>query len=201
MKSYGQTWTEHHPGWELRQWGNDDITWLMPLYNQELYEKAYQLFPRNEYQFKADILRYELLLRYGGMYVDADFYCRRNLEPLIGDAEWFATWELQDQWIANGLMGSVPNHPFVAALVSGLHSRVARMKPGARPAQISGPQYVSHMYQEADHPERLPVLPQRHFYPYGHHDIRQHPVHEEFDDPELYAVHVWHNKRRERGLV
>lgn len=210
MQPYAQTWQDHHPDWELRQWGNDDISSLFPLHNQKLYDRAAELFPRNEYQFKADLLRYELLLRYGGMYVDADFYCLRNLEPLVGEAEWFATWEQQDRWIANGLMGSTPNHPFMRALVDGLSFRVDEMvgtigtsgRPGVRPAMVSGPKYLSHMHLVyADQLEVLPVLPQRHFYPYGHYDIRRHPIDETFDDPELYAVHVWHNKRRERGLL
>ena len=32
---------------------------------------------------KADILRYELLERYGGVYVDVDMECLQSLDPLL----------------------------------------------------------------------------------------------------------------------
>jgi mannosyltransferase OCH1-like enzyme len=33
--------------------------------------------------FKSDILRYEVLHKLGGVYVDFDFLCLKNIEPLL----------------------------------------------------------------------------------------------------------------------
>ena len=35
------------------------------------------------FAMKSDILRYELLLRYGGLYCDLDFECLRSIKPLL----------------------------------------------------------------------------------------------------------------------
>jgi len=57
------TWREMNPGWEYKL-GSDGN--LPPLVNQTQFD----LMPF--YPGKADILRYELLNAYGGIYVDAD---------------------------------------------------------------------------------------------------------------------------------
>ena len=63
---YKESWLKHNPHWELKYWNNDN---LPDLYNQKIFD----LIP--SWAGKADILRYELLYRYGGLYSDADSYC------------------------------------------------------------------------------------------------------------------------------
>ncbi|HRQ73263.1 MAG TPA: hypothetical protein PLU35_09570 [Phycisphaerales bacterium] len=56
-----QRMLELHPGWEHVLWTEDT---LPPLINAEQFDEA------PEPQFKADVARYELLARFGGVYVD-----------------------------------------------------------------------------------------------------------------------------------
>lgn len=188
---YGETWAEHHPGWEIRQWGEED---LPPLRNQGLYDRAAELVPEpNIGQFLADVARYELLWRFGGVYVDADFECLRSIEGLLEGVECFAVWEEQDLWAANGLMGAVPGHPFLDLLIRVLPAHVESRR-GQRPNRSSGPQYLTKMLRA--HGDGVAVLPERLFFPYSYRDI---------GDPEkttppwperFHAVHHWHNRRR-----
>src|SRR5262249_19779423 len=64
-----RSWSEQHSGWEYRLWTEQNIPW--PLRNQAQFDASPQ------YCGKSDILRYELLLRFGGIYVDADMRCLR----------------------------------------------------------------------------------------------------------------------------
>jgi hypothetical protein len=60
-----QTWKQKHPDWQYILWTDKDIG-EFKLVN----EAAYNLAPN--YGMKSDILRYEILLRYGGLYIDTD---------------------------------------------------------------------------------------------------------------------------------
>src|SRR3954452_9252859 len=68
-EAFGETWAQHHPGWEMRLWRSSD---LPPLRNQDLFDRA------TSFAQQSDIARYELLLRHGGVYVDTDFECLRS---------------------------------------------------------------------------------------------------------------------------
>jgi mannosyltransferase OCH1-like enzyme len=56
---------------------------------------------------KADIARYEVIYTHGGVYLDTDFKCLRNIEPLLEGADFFSAWE-DDERVANSLFGAMP---------------------------------------------------------------------------------------------
>ena len=76
LAEYVKTWTRVHPSWEHRVWGDADLGWLQ---NQSLYDFA-EAITRHTGQFRSDVARYEILHRFGGVYVDADF---EALQPRI----------------------------------------------------------------------------------------------------------------------
>src|SRR5437763_13179641 len=101
FEEYGETWARLHPDWEMRLWTEDslpEVRW------REIHDTSRTGAER------ADILRYELLLRFGGVYVDADFECRRAIDSLIRDIDFFAG-ENAPHRVANGIIGAVPDHP------------------------------------------------------------------------------------------
>ncbi len=193
MGGFAETW--ERPGWKLRQWGEDEIAELQPLRNQSIYDRAKRLCPDHFGQLRADILRYEILERFGGVYVDADFECLRPLDDLLSGVDCFAAWEIQGKWINNAVMGAVPSHPFIERLIQGLPASVRRNR-GARPNRVSGPQYVTRAWQRSG--ERITIFDRDLFYPYGYREISTHEPGEDW--PRAYAVHHWANQRRERGV-
>lgn len=191
-----QTWIEHHPDWEYRLWGLDDILALNPR-NESLIHEAHELAPEWGYgQFVSDVARLEILHEVGGLYADCDWYVLRNIEPLIGDAELFAAWERQDVWIANGLMGSVPGHNFIGALIRHLPESV-RARKGQRPARMTGPQYLTRMYRQ--YRPNMHVIDQDKVFPYSHSDLGT-PKAEPPWPEGTYAVHRWENMRKMKSL-
>jgi hypothetical protein len=168
------SWRRLHPGWELRLWTDDN---LPPLENRWAFEVA------RSPAAKSNIARYEVVRRFGGVYVDTDFECRRNLEPLLEGVECFAAWERRNS-ANNAILGAVPDHPFTRDLVASLEANVRRL-PRANPEVTqSGPEYFTRVL--ARHPE-VTVFPARRFYPYQWHERWRR--HEEF--PDAYAVHHW----------
>lgn len=198
LARYADTWRDLHPDWDYHYWTDETVEALFPLDNQALYDRAERIVPRHVWQFRSDLLRYEILWRWGGMYVDADFECLHPLDDLIDGLDGWAVWSSQDRWIANGLLGVTPSHPFIGRLIDRLPARVRQQGRNSRPARISGPQYLTKLWRAHGRP--LTILPERLFFPYSWRDVAEvspGAAHGE----GLYAVHHWHNMRRERGLL
>jgi len=102
--AYGEGWKRLHPEWEHRLWTEDNLPG--DLERREAYEE--HRVPAE----RADILRYELLWRHGGVYVDADMEGLRPLDDLLAGLEFFIAQNKPDQ-INNGILGSAPGHPII----------------------------------------------------------------------------------------
>jgi inositol phosphorylceramide mannosyltransferase catalytic subunit len=112
--AYQKTWTRRHPGWELRLWTEDDLPG--DLERKEIYELLRRPAER------SDMLRLELLHRHGGVYLDADFECRRSLEPLLEGVTFFCAY-IDPGRVNNALIGSVAGHPLLERGIRELRPR------------------------------------------------------------------------------
>ncbi len=125
--AYQRTWLEHHPGWELKLWTDENFPPAEELRRPEAADRLRAPWER------GDIFRLELLWRFGGVHVDTDFECLRSIEPLIDQAELFiGHWK--PGRINGALMGSVPGHPLLAHALDEIRPRTsygARVGAGA----------------------------------------------------------------------
>jgi mannosyltransferase OCH1-like enzyme len=99
-----ETWLEHHPGWELRFWTEDNLP--ENCRRPEVYEKLRAPWVR------TDILRLEVVWRFGGVHVDTDFECLRSIEPLLDDVDFFTAY-MEPTRTNHAILGAVPGHPIV----------------------------------------------------------------------------------------
>jgi len=111
---YQQTWLDHNPGWELRFWTEDNLP--EGLRRPEAYERLRSPVER------CDILRLELPLRYGGVYLDCDFECLRPIEGLIDGLDFFVA-DTEDGRVNHAIMGAVAGHPILAHALDEIHPR------------------------------------------------------------------------------
>jgi mannosyltransferase OCH1-like enzyme len=58
-------------------------------------------------------LRYEILYRHGGVYVDIDFECLKPLKELVENFDFFSCLIPETDVVANGIIGSIPGHPIL----------------------------------------------------------------------------------------
>lgn len=187
-QKFALTWA--HPGWVVRTWTDSDLDLLFPLANQIVFDHAEEIAPQNVGQLRSDVLRYEILHRFGGVYVDTDFESRKPLDPLIVGVDCFAAWEVEDKWVNNAILGATKQHPLFSDLVAGLRENVERWQ-GWKPNRLTGPQYLTRVAGR----HSLAIFPKRWFYPYLYSEL-----HRSSDDfPTAYAVHHWANRRRERN--
>jgi mannosyltransferase OCH1-like enzyme len=106
-------WLALHPEWEHNIW--TDI-------NRPTFTNEVQFLTADNFSLKADVARYEIVYRYGGIYLDTDFECLRSLEPLLEDVEAFIASEEPDSLkkLGVGILGATPGHPWMAELIERL---------------------------------------------------------------------------------
>ena len=175
-RRYWDEWSRLHPGWQMNTWTDRNI-W--PLRNQDQFDRAAAPAQR------ADILRLEVLSRFGGVYVDTDFQPLRPLDDLMATTECFLARE-DDQWIAIGIMGAQPGHGFIDHLIDALPGS---FENGGSITEQTGPRFVTRGFWEwsALGHATPTIYPPELFYPY--HFSR--PEDRDGPFPHAYAVHHW----------
>ena len=114
------SWKRLNPGWEYRFWTDVDLDRFMKAQFPELVS-LYRSYSRPVQ--RADLARYCLLKRHGGLYADIDTTCLASLEPLVGDRRVVLCEEPAEHCAPatvrglpalyfNGTMASPPEHPF-----------------------------------------------------------------------------------------
>lgn len=190
FSEFAAGWRRLHPDWEYRLWGAGDVPALR---NQDLYDRAEELCPGFEGQLRSDVLRYELLLEHGGVWVDTDFQCLQAIDDLLDGVSCFAAWEIQGRVANNAILGCEPGNAFMARLVENLPASVLSGK-SIRPSKISGPHYLTAQYR--GHEAELTVFPQAWFYAVACNELDRLATP---PAPEERARHWWWNQHRMRS--
>lgn len=200
--AYSEAWSAMNPGWARYLWSDQALMIDDPdtgLVNIDLWHRAEEFVAHGrQYQLRADIVRYELLYRFGGMWIDMDFEPLKPLDSWFHEVDGdrpFAVWETQDEWAANGMMGSPKGHWFMRLLTDRL-PQSARDNLGRTPSKIAGPQYMTNLHREQGEP--LKILGPERFYPYLWSDLNQNNARCRPPwPPECVAVHHWNNRRNQ----
>jgi mannosyltransferase OCH1-like enzyme len=173
------TWKTHHPDWKHRFWTADN---MIPLLNQKLYDRADQISPHAPEQFQSDVVRYEILYRYGGVWADVDFVCQKPIDDLMGVPIFAGR---VSNVLNNALIGAPEGHAMLFDLIAKLPANVARYGPSVGNTVKSGPQFFTPIARR----HKITEYPARYFYPYTWEQL----------DSKLegeYATHRWNNARR-----
>lgn len=154
------TWSEYLPDWQHMLWTDKELD-EFEMSNRNLYEAS------TNYGQKSDIARYEILYKFGGLYVDVDTECLRSLEDLHYLFDFYIGIQPLDSCLLHvgiGVIGSIPRHPLLRAAIDSLSVNSATNK-GA--THRTGPIFFTKMfYKHADiHGFRDIALPVNYFYP------------------------------------
>jgi hypothetical protein len=198
FKSYEKRWESLNPGWSVKTWTDSDFStkWLA---NQELFDKAEEFAPSDGVgQFRSDLARYEILHRFGGVYVDCDVEPLKPFDSLLEGVEGFAGWEEDGAFVGNTVLGSVAGNPFFAAMI-GEAAGGARSNKGRAVTWMTGPRVLTRVYRDWQDKSNLCVYPQKYFFPYSYNDLKSGASPESRSYPEAYSVHHWAHQREKRG--
>ncbi|GAX62520.1 mannosyltransferase OCH1 and related enzymes [Candidatus Scalindua japonica] len=118
-KNYMKSWRKYHPDWEFKIWRNKEV-----LEHSFTDKKLKSLFSQKlTIGEMVDILKYDILFTYGGLYVDCDCLCLKPHDILHYCYDFYAgifppLFASIDNAInvSNGLIGCVPGHHIFPAL-------------------------------------------------------------------------------------
>ena len=139
------TWKEKNPDFEYIFWNEQEFI------NRKMkFRCQNKINEIEEINGKADILRWEILYKYGGVFIDADSICIEPIDDELMNKKSFAGWEqeeLRPGLIATGTMGFPIGHPLVGAAINWiLKNEVSQQKAQMMAWQSVGPGLLTRMY-------------------------------------------------------
>lgn len=202
-----ETWIQKHPNWEHILWTDQScehnpqfkakyptykeihIRELGQLQNQKLFDEA------KNYGEKSDIIRYEILKKFGGMYCDTDFECFEPFDILHHSYDFYAGMLPLDTGLLtvnNGFIGSRPNHPILQKCMDLMKSSksINRYHYFAIICATGPVPMTKAVWQGADQDDNVDIIfPCSYFYPLAYRKTR---IQKNIDiHPESMTVHYF----------
>lgn len=150
------------PGWKHYLWTDKNVKNLK-LKNIKAYEAE------KTYNGKSDILRYELLYKFGGIYIDADtsWLGTQDLENLIKETNnsgFFTAKECNFAnkcGLASGVVGSTKNNLITKHLVNIIHDNYFKCYKKGDAYKTIGPYFLDQALEGLN----ITIFPYNYFYP------------------------------------
>jgi len=185
FKRFQDSWQMHHPDWEYKLWTQHDISSLH-LYNEDLVHQS-----RNPGEI-SDLMRYEILYRYGGVYLDFDFECLQSLEPLHYLYDFYIGIQPLDSEIVQlgiGIIGSIPGHPLLKECIERVKHTWKTI--GNKPTARTGPIYCTKVFYAVENNiDTCDIaFPASYFYPLGCCEYGAAKT--KWIEAGAFAVHHW----------
>ena len=129
-----------HPDWEHKIWSDEDNLAFVEREFPDMLD-IYLKLPKNI--MRVDVIRYFLLYRVGGLYLDMDYEMLRPFE--FANEECVLPWEVDGVRVANAIMASAPGHPFFKLVIEDLKANPP-LTPNPSNTQVlhaTGPHFLS----------------------------------------------------------
>ncbi len=184
LRRFTQTWQQHHPDWEYHLWTDETVKGL-ELVNREKYEQA------TNWAVKSDIVRYELLYQFGGLYVDTDFECFKPFDSFHHRYSLYTGISNEPCFVlCNALIAAAPGHAVIRQCVENV--QVPQSNYWLEVSKNSGPMFFTKLFMntiEANE-EGMLALPINYFYPIPLHvPVGTQP--RSYITPQAYGAHHW----------
>lgn len=163
-KLWMDSWPKLHPDWAYTVYGNDTLTGypfrLRPLINEYAW--------RGAWAGVQDMMRYELLYRFGGFMADADAISLHPVDELMDHPRAYTVFDRPETDKLRGVcpfLACEPGNPFVGAVIDEL----AKLEPWElrKPEVSTGNRFLMRMIREkAPGPEVLKIFPTHTFIPW-----------------------------------
>ncbi len=184
---------EINSDWEYKLWNEQDIQEI-GLKNIELYNNT------QNYGSKSDIARYEILQRFGGIYIDTDFECVKSFNDLCNLDFFAGNGHVDTPELFNSIIGSVPNGKIINSFVEGLNDVKKFNEYINNIMNTTGPYYITRTYfDNTTIDDNSVIFPTKFFFPFPavyRHTVRNYSEIAEryvktFINENTYCIHLW----------
>ena len=166
---------ELHSDFEYRLWNNEDIT-------KDNFINYEYIMKSKSYAQKADIMRYEILYKHGGVYLDVDFELFKNIENLLTNKLIICNEANINHIMSIGMIGCSKENEQLKVCIDNVKTINLDSKMIQR---HSGPWYFRKCIQIND---SVRLLPTHYFYPTSY----TNPNAEFTITEETYGCHHWY---------
>lgn len=174
-----KTWKKYNPDWEFIFWDDEKLK------NINIINKKYVINDCDNYSMKSDILRFDILYQFGGLYIDTDFECLKPLDPFFDNREFIVCRQNPNESsICGAFFAATKHHPLVKKLVDGIRERSITHK-AKHCVQKYGPTYITDLI------DRSYSLDPEYVYPFMWD--KKHSTEDDLNKiyPRAYAAHWW----------
>tara|TARA_Y100000768_G_C23980343_1_gene685409 strand:- start:454 stop:1860 length:1407 start_codon:yes stop_codon:yes gene_type:complete len=187
------TWKDKHPDFEHILWDESEIKKRnMEFKCQKKINEIEQLYG------KADIMRLEILYKYGGIYIDADSICIEPIHELLEKYNAFATYEnenIRQGLVANGNMAFPKEHQLCKDMIIYIYNnKVSHKDTGKPPWMNTGPLLLTNFLNNKKY-EDFTILPSYFFLP-RHATGLQYMGHS-----KIYAYQEWGSTKQNYKIM
>ena len=187
------SWWAMHPGWTHMFWDDTKVA-EFEFQNQHAIDQS---------QFisgKVNIMRYEILKHFGGVFIDADALCLKPLdEGDFLDREAFSCYinENLSLRVANGYMGFITNYPLLDELIERISNLPdSEFNPKRNNSWlITGPEFLRKTIEETA--DLIHLYPSVTFCPVHHSGARA----ENWKEAEIFSLQYWNSTHRTDGSI
>lgn len=192
-----ETWVKNHPDWQFILWTDADIE-RFGLENKPLYDAS------TNWGEKSDIARYEIVFRYGGLYVDTDYQSVKPMDVFHHCVDFYtgiyannSRGTSTNMTMGMGLIGARPGHPILRAAIDGIKGTPNARNNSSAILSRTGPYYWTRIvlaHAGKDATLRDIVLPPMFVYPTAISGRGQslEDQRKNFFTHSTFANHVWH---------
>ncbi|MCX5922354.1 MAG: glycosyltransferase [Candidatus Dependentiae bacterium] len=212
--SLRKTWIDNHPDWTFVFWTDNPVNYVCGDVVARTFQELENALAADHQQFlvvdvrqltfdnrgfydqarnygeKSDILKWEIVYRFGGVYIDTDFECLKPLDPLQHGYDFYTGLQPLDTHMVQlgaALFAATPGHPI-------LKSCVETIKDNQHMHQIvvkTGPIHFTRCCFRNSYVDDLVnvVLPASYLYPCGY-DQKGLPA-TVWQKSESFAIHHW----------
>ena len=182
-----ETWREKHPDFEYRVWTDTDI-----IESEDTWTCMKQIQLCREFCGVADIMRLEILWKYGGIFIDADSVCIEPLDKNITEKySGFAAFEHETArpgLIANGVIGFCKEHPLVGDMLQEIRSGSLDIDiPQFQSWKVLGPAFITRYLNTGKYKD-VAIFPSYYFFP-EHHTKLTDSIYS--GHKKVYAHQLW----------
>ena len=209
-----KTWKYHYPDWEYKFWNNEK----MHLFINENFPQYVDLYNRFPFDVQRwDSIRYLILYKMGGMYVDFDYESICPINELIYKKECCFAQEPaihckifnKNIMFTNAMMVCIPEHFFIKRIIEAVFSEeTINYNPSVKELCVlntTGPWKLIDLYESLSENEKdaIYLIPDRYVTPFSGNEANQFrigTINVELEEriQNAYAVHYFFGEWGER---
>ena len=184
FEKFKKSWEKNNPDYELFFW-DDENTKNLNLINRELFDVI------ENKGSKSDILRYEILYQYGGIYIDTDFECIKGIPKELLKKSFVACMQFDCKpEIGNSLLMSEPGTKLMSSIIKGCsypkYETVKNIIEKTGPVMITN-QINKFLESEKDN---ILILPSNYCFPVPNF-LRDLDSPRNLTTDDSFAIHKW----------